>query len=430
MSCTSTERTLALLGGAPAVVTDDTDLFAWPVVTKEDEDAVLDVLRRGGMSETDVTRAFEADYAAWLGVDHALGFSCGTAALHTAMWACEVGRGDEIIAPGMTYWASCLPAFALGATVAFADIDPDTLCIDPGDIEHRVTDRTRAIVAVHYAGYPAEMDAILDIARRHGLRVIEDASHAHGGRYKGRPIGTLGDVAAFSLMSRKSLAIGEAGMLVTGDRDIYERSLAFAHYERHGDLTLPQWTAVKGYPLGGVKYRMHQLSAAMGRVQLRHYAERMAGIDKAMNLFWDLLDGAPGLQAHRPPGESGSTMGGWYSARGIYKADELGGLPAARFAEAVRAEGSVCAPGANEPLHLHPLFNDVDVYGDGKPTRLAFAQGDPRQPAGSLPMAESINTRAIKVPWFKKCDPKRIEAHAAAFRKVAESHAELLADVS
>src|SRR5581483_10593149 len=239
-------------------------------------------------------------------------------------------------------------------------------CLDPGDIEHRLTERTKAIVVVHYLGHPADMDPILDIARRHGVKVIEDVSHAHGALYKGRKVGTLGDVAAASLMTGKSLAIGEAGMLTTDDREIYERALAFGHYERYGpnaDLQTAYLRESTGLPLGGYKYRMHQMSAAVGRVQLRYYDARMAEIQRAMNYFWDRLEGVPGLRAHRPPKGSGTTMGGWYAARGLYVPEELGGLSVTRFAQAVRAEGAPCSPGVNAALHLHPLFNTVDVYG-------------------------------------------------------------------
>ena len=114
------------------------------------------------------------------------------------MYACGIGMGDEIICPSITYWASSLPCFSLGASVVFADIDPDTLNIDPGDIEHRITTRTKAIVVVHYCAYPCEMDEIMAIAKRHGLRVIEDVSHAQGSLYKGRLTGLLGDVGAMS----------------------------------------------------------------------------------------------------------------------------------------------------------------------------------------------------------------------------------------
>src|SRR6202022_2081956 len=145
----------------------------------EIEAAVLEVLRAGNMSGTDVTQEFEREYAAWHGMTYGLAHSSGTAALHGAMFGLGIGQGDEIICPSLTYWASCLPVYSLGGTVVFADVDPDTLCVDPVDIERRITPRTRAIVAVHYLGHPADLHPIQEIARRHDLRIIEDASHAH-----------------------------------------------------------------------------------------------------------------------------------------------------------------------------------------------------------------------------------------------------------
>ncbi len=201
-----------------------------------------------------------------------------------------------------------------------------TLCIDPQDIEHRITDRTKAIIVVHYLGHPADMDPIMPIARKHGIKVIEDVSHAHGGLYKGRKVGTFGDVAAMSLMTGKSLAIGEAGILATDDLEIYERGIAWGHYERNNQtIQTPELQPYIGLPLGGYKYRMHQMSSAVGRVQLKHYDERMAEIDRAMNYFWDRLEGVPGLRAHRPAKGSNCTMGGWYACHGIYEARNSAG---------------------------------------------------------------------------------------------------------
>lgn len=420
---------LAILGGPRAVQRDPGDVFTWPIITGEEEQAVLEVLRRGAMSNTDVTQQFEREFAAWQGTRYALGFNNGTAALHAAMFGCKVGVGDEIICPSLTFWASAAQCFSLGATVVFAEVDPDTLCLDPRDIEHRISERTRAIMVVHYLGHPADMNAIMDIARRHGLKVIEDVSHAQGSLYRGRKVGTFGDVAAMSLMSGKSFAIGEAGMLVTDDLEIYERAIAFGHYERYDDRIQTQdLKPFAGLPLGGYKYRMHQLSSAVGRVQLKYYDERCAEIQRAMNYFWDLLEGVPGLRPHRPPKDSGSTMGGWYAAHGLYHPEELGRLSLTRFAQAVRAEGSHCTPGCNLPLHLHPLFNTCDVYGHGKPTRIAHSNRDLRQGPGSLPVTESINRRTFSIPWFKRWRPRIIEEHALAFRKVAQHYQALLHD--
>jgi dTDP-4-amino-4,6-dideoxygalactose transaminase len=401
-------------------------MFTWPIVTDEDEQAVLDVLRAGAMSGTDVTRQFEADYAGWQGAKFALGSCNGTMSLLEAMFGVGIGRGDEMIVPSMTYWASALQTFSLGATPIFADIDPVSLCIDPADIEHRITDNTKAVMVVHYCGHPCDMDRIMSIARKHGLKVIEDVSHAHGGLYKGKMVGSFGDVSAMSLMAGKSLAIGEGGILCTNDREIYERAVAFAHYEQTGTiLTLPELKPLAGLPLGGVKGRMNQTCAAMGRVQLKHYPKRIKEIQSAMNRFWDLLEDVPGLSPHRPEKKSGSTMGGWYNPLGHYLPEELGDLPVEKFIEAVTAEGGKIGRGANPPLHLHPLLNEVDVYKDGKPTRLAFASRDVRQPKGSLPVTEALADRCMGVGWFKHDRAEIIEQHAAAFRKVAENANEI-----
>lgn len=426
--------TLAIRGARPHIGEVPDELFHWPIITADDEAAVLAVLRRGDMSGTSITKQFEAEFASWIGAPYALATCNGTAALQAAMWACDVGAGDEIICPGMTYWASALPALLLGATVNFADIDRETLCINPADIEHRIGERTRAIVVVHYAGHPCNMDAITDIARRHSLRVIEDVSHAHGSRYRGTMTGTIGDIAAMSMMAGKSFPVGEGGMIVTADRLLYERCIAFGHYERTGvrsnfnpvdsQVKDPSLAAFAGAPLGGVKHRMNQLCSALGRSQLRVYDERIAEIQDAMHYFWDLLSDVPGFSAHRVERGTGSTMGGWYYPQGLFNSSELDGLSSADFCAAVRAEGvAACAPGGNAPLHLHPVFHDADIFHMGAPTAVSFGQRDVRQGPGTLPVTEAVRSFAISIPWFKRMRKPEITRFAEAFRKVCE-HAE------
>ncbi len=433
------KQQLAIFGGPKSAPETDNykDLFHWPIVIGEDEQAVLDVMRAGAMSSTDITKKFEVEFTEWMGSEYALGYCNGTAAILASMWACGVGAGDEIICPSMTYWASATPALQLGAAVNFADINPDTLCIDPDDIEHRIGPKTRLIVAVHYAGYPCDMDAIMAIARKHNVKVLEDVSHAQGTLYKGRKVGTFGDIGAMSLMSGKSFAIGEAGMMVTDNRMLYERCIAYGHYERTGlssnfnpadkqiyDKSLNNFA---GIPLGGAKHRMNQTCSAMGRVQLKYYPQRIAKIQNAFNRFWDLLEDVPGIKAHRPSRETGSTMGGWYSARGLYRADELGGLSCEKFCEAVQAEGfEGCHSGASGPLHLHSVFHEADIFNQGKPTMIAFGQRDVRQGPGTLPVSEKINEIAFSIPQFKHDNPEIIEQYAAAYRKVAMQAAKLV----
>ncbi len=390
------------------------EMFHWPIVTAEDENAVVAVLREGSMSGTNITKEFEREFAQWLGVEYALGTCNGTAALQEAFYACGVGPGTEVIAPSMTYWASCASVLGLGGKICFADIEPETLCMDPDDIEHRITPRTRVIVVVHYAGHPADMDRIMPIAEKHHLKVVEDVSHAQGGLYKGRKLGTIGDVGAMSLMAGKSFAIGEGGMLVTGDRKIFEYCMAFGHYERMAasrfstpdqQLVCEELKPFAGVPTGGVKHRMNQTCSAMGRVQLKYYPERMAEIQRAMNGFWDLLEGVPGIRAHRVAVGSGSTMGGWYNPRGLFHAEELDGISCADFcAEAAAAGVTGCRPGANFPLHRHAFFASC---------------GEPE----ALPWSDRIAEYAFAVPWFKHDDPAIIEDYAARLRAVAEKHA-------
>ena len=423
---TITEQPLALLGGPKAIEHEEPELFRWPIVTEEDEKAILEVLHSASMSQKGTTMEFEARWGEFLGTKYNLGYCNGTAALMGAMYGAGVRRGDEIITPSLTYWASAHQAMALGATPVFADVDRETFCIDPNDIEHRITKRTRAIVVVHMCGYPCDMDPIMEIARRHDVKVIEDASHCHGALYKGRRAGTLGDVAGMSMMTRKAFAIGEAGMLSTNDRKIIEHAVAFGHYQRMSDLvTDPDLTRFVGVPLGGYKFRMNQWCSALGLVQLKYYPKRMQEIQNAMNRFWDQLEDVPGVRAHRPPKDSGSTMGGWYHPLGHYVPEDLGDLSSEKFIEALRAEGVPGSASGSMPLHLHPVFNEADVYGDGKPTRIAFAERDVRQGPGSLPVTESLEGRVITVPWFKHDWSESIERYTAAFRKVAQHADEL-----
>ncbi|MBE0536072.1 MAG: DegT/DnrJ/EryC1/StrS family aminotransferase [Phycisphaerae bacterium] len=421
---------LALFGGGKTVTADPGDIFKWPIITEAHEAAVLKVLRAGQMSGLEVTKEFERKYAAALGRKYALAAPNGTASILEAMYGMGIGAGDEVIAPSLTYWASIAQVYTLGGVPVFADSDPETLCIDPRGVERRITARTKAIVAVHYAAMPADMDAIMDVAGRHNLMVLEDCSHAHGALYKGRQVGTIGTVGAFSLMSGKSLAVGEGGIFFTDDQRIHERALLFGHYIRHNEITLDDLKPFRGLPCGGFKNRMHQLSSAVGLVQLDAYPAQMAEIDKAMNYFCDLLDDLPGIRPIRPVPGGNTTKGGWYYPLFRYVPEELGGLSLMRFSQAVAAEGAVCRPGCNKPLHLHPLFTTMDVYGHGRPTCLAnlHPSASPYRFPEKLPVAEAANRLTFEAPWFKHYRPEIITQHAEAYKKVIRNHKALLVD--
>jgi len=412
----------------------DGELFLWPIITDEDLAAIEEVVRNRAMSRSDITKQFEQEYADWNGVKYALGTCNGTAALAEAFWACGIGAGDEVIAPSLTYWASVAPAVSFGASVNFADVETETYCIDPDDIEHRISPRTKAIVAVNYSSMPADWDRILPIARKHNLYVIEDNSHAHGSMYKGRMCGSFGDVAAASMMTGKSFAVGEAGILTTNDRVLYERCIAFGHYERTGlpslynpaDAQVHQGdlTPFSGLPMGGVKHRMNQTCSAMARVQLKHYPARIAEIQKAMNYFCDAIETIPGLRAIRMTGED-SGNGGWYVAKCAYDSAAFCGVSCVEFCEALAAEGVHVRAGANNPLHLHNFFHKLDLFQQGKPTVLAFGQCDTRQGTGTLPVTEKASEKLFNLPWFKHFEPTKIDPYIEVFRKIAANVSEL-----
>ncbi len=220
---------LALFGGEKAIKTESPEMFKWPIVNQAMIDAGAKVIAEGTGSGTDITKAFEKEYAAWNGTKFGLAHTNGTAALEAAMFAVGLGEGDEMICPSITYWASCTAAMNLGAKVVFADIDTETLALDPKDLEKRITDKTKAIMVVHYMARPSEMDEIMAIAEKHNIKVIEDVSHAQGALYKGKMVGSIGHVSAASMMSGKSFAIGEGGMLLTDDQEIYDRALLWGH---------------------------------------------------------------------------------------------------------------------------------------------------------------------------------------------------------
>lgn len=419
---------LALLGGAKTVTeTAPDELFHWPIYTEEDEAAALDVMRRNAFSGTDITEKFQNEFAEWIGRKYAVAYCNGTLSLTSAMFAIGLGMGDEIICPTKTYWASVSQALNFGASAVFCNIT-ENLSMDPDDLERCITKNTKAIMVVHYSAYPCDMDPIMAIARKHNLYVIEDVSHAQGGMYKGKRLGTFGDIAAMSLMSGKSFAAGELGMIVTDNRHLYERALAYAHYERNNSAYITESEELKPYAhiaLGGAKGRANQLCCAIARVQLKYYDERCVEIRRAMNRFWDALEGVPGIRPIRVDESTGSNMAGWYNPHGAYHPEELGGLPVERFCEAVRAEiGNICWPGGNYCLHTHEFFRSFDLFNAGKPSRIAFNDRDVRLDDEALKPSES--RFCFSVPWFKKDIPEWIELYASAFRKVAENYRELL----
>lgn len=421
---------LALLGGEPTFTTKpDHSLFKWPIITEEDKEAVMDVVVNNRFSFTEITEKFQNQFAEWQGRKYALAFTNGTMSLSAAMYAIGLGMGDEIICPTKTYWGSISQAINFGASAVFCNIN-HKLSMDPDDLERCITPKTKAIMVVHYFAYPCDMDKIMEIANRHNLYVIEDVSHAHGSKYKGKKCGNFGHIAAMSMMSTKSFAAGELGMIVTDDRKLYERALAYGHYERNNENYITESEDLKNYfhiALGGVKGRANQVCSALAIGQLKYFDERSAEIRRAMNYFFDAIEKIPGLSPIRVDESDGSSMGAFYSPMISYYPEYFEGLSSKRFCQAVTAECDrypICWEGANYNLHTHDFFKTFDFYHTGKPSRIAFSDRDVREDDTYLSPSESMFN--ISAPWFKHFDKEWIDKYIEAYKKVADNYKDLL----
>src|SRR5262245_17778111 len=197
--------------------------FHIPEVGKEEIQSVVDTLCSGWLTTGEKVKRFEADFAKYIGCQHAIAVNSGTAALHLALDAVGIKEGDEVIVPTMTFAATAEVVLYFKAKPVFVDCQPDTLNLDPSRIEAAITSKTKAIIPVHIGGRPCEMDRILDIAKRHDLRVIEDAAHALPAGYNGHTVGTIGDITCFSFYATKTITTGEGGMATTGNSEWAEQ---------------------------------------------------------------------------------------------------------------------------------------------------------------------------------------------------------------
>lgn len=241
-------------------------------ISEEDIQAVEEVLRSDFLTTGPKIEEFEQSVCDYTGAKYAVAIANGTAALHAACFAAGIGEGDEVITTPITFAASSNCVLYCGGTPVFADIKPDTYNIDPKDIERKITDKTRAIIAVHYTGQPCDMDAIHEIARKHHLMVIEDAAHALGADYKGKRVGSLSDMTTFSFHPVKHITTGEGGMILTDNEQLYTRLKLFRSHGITRDANLMTKTEGAWYYQQlelGYNYRITDIQCALGISQMK-----------------------------------------------------------------------------------------------------------------------------------------------------------------
>ncbi|HTM54452.1 MAG TPA: DegT/DnrJ/EryC1/StrS family aminotransferase [Pirellulales bacterium] len=337
---------LALLGGSPV---RERPFTRWPIFGERDEARVLAALRTGkwGRLDGNEVSCFEERFARMHGCQHGIAMVNGTVSLRLGLMAAGLQAGSEVIVPPYTFFSTASAVIEANMVPVFADVELGTFNLDPRAVEAAITPRTRAIIPVHFAGQPADMDPIMATAERHKLLVIEDAAHAHGASYKNRPAGSLGRMASFSFQSSKNLTSGEGGILTTNDAE-----LAAACRSLHNCGRIPSGVWYEHHVISG-NYRLGELQGALLNAQLDRLEEQTKTRDANGRTLRERLAKLPGIYPQERPE---------YSTRHAYHlfmlriVGEEFGAPRAALIEALRAEGIPSSPGYGFSLHQQPMF--------------------------------------------------------------------------
>jgi perosamine synthetase len=402
MSATSVSpRALAINGGSP--VRASFLPYGRQSVDEADIQAVVEVLRSDWLTTGPKVAEFEEAFAVRVGAAHAVSFTSGTAALHAAAFAAGLKSGDEAITTPMTFAATANCVLYQGATPVFADVSRDTLNLDPEQVEKKISPRTKVILPVDYAGHPAELTAILGIARRHGLVVIEDACHALGAEYQGRQVGSIADMTVFSFHPVKHITTGEGGMVATNNPEFAETLRRFRNHGISSDARQRQSTGQWHYEmvLLGFNYRLPDIVCALGIEQLKKLDANLARRREIAALYTAAFREIPGVIA---PAVRPEANPAWHLYPIRLCLEKLTADRAQIF-RALRAENI----GVNVhyiPVHLHPYYRERFGY-----------------KGGEFPVAEDSYTRLISLPMFHGMSDRDVEDVILAASKVLRHYA-------
>lgn len=398
-------RKLATTGVVRRRVARQTFLpFALPHITAAEIDEVVDTLRSGWLTTGQKTKRFEREFAACVEAPYAVAVNSATAAMHLALDAIGLQPGDEVIVPVYTFTATAEVVEYFRARPVFVDIDPLTCNLDPEQLERLITPRTRAVIVVHMAGLPAEMDAILAIARAHNVVVIEDAAHAFPARYQGKMVGSIGDLTAFSFYATKTLATGEGGMLTTANQQYADRA---AMMSLHG-ISRDAWKRYSAegswyYEVqqAGYKYNMTDIAASLGLHQL---ARREWLLERRRSIARRYTEAFSQLPQVEAPPESAYCEHAWHLYILRLHLERLDISRDAFIQELTRANIGTSVHFI--PLHLHPFYRDTYHL-----------------KANDFPVALHAYQRAISLPIYPGMTDEDVEDVIAALEYIVETHA-------
>ena len=408
---------LALFGGEPV---RKNPYPAWPVFDERDIEAVASVIRSGQWGGFPYpgpqSKAFARRFAEMQGGQLAVLMVNGTVTIEVALRAAGVGWGDEVIVPAYTFQATAAAPMAAGAIPVLADVDPETYCLSPRAIEKKITPRTRAIIPVHLGAQMADMDAILDLAERHNLIVVEDCAHAHGARWRGRGAGTFGHFGSFSLQSSKILTTGEGGVLLCRTQTLADAAASIINCGRPADPEGQHFEM-------GANFRMAEVQAALGNVALERFPEQVRQREAMLNYAEESLSDLPGVRLLKH--DLRHTTRSFYSF--IFAIDpQAFGAGHEPVCAALRAEG-IPAHAGYPPTHRDPLFNP-------RLSRLPVPSAFPEYfKFEQMQLPETERAAEYEAVWLPesmfRAGPEGIDNVAAALRKV-QANAGALADAA
>jgi dTDP-4-amino-4,6-dideoxygalactose transaminase len=379
----------------------------WPDFAEEEATAVADVLRSGKVNYWTGTqgREFEQEFADWAGTTYAVALSNGTVALEVALQSLDLRPGDEVIVTPRSFIASASCVVSVGAVPVFADVDRDTQNLSAATVAEVLSPRTRAVIPVHLAGMPCDMDPLLSLAEEHDLFVIEDCAQAHGARYKDRSVGSIGHVGTWSFCQDKIMTTGgEGGMVTTNDRELWSSMWS---YKDHGK----SWEAVTkgGHPPGfrwlhdgfGTNGRMMEMQAALGRIQLRRMPEWSAARRRHAERIWEFARDVPGLRVPRVPEWA---IHAAYKAYVFVEPEALkAGWSRDRIMATIDSMGVPCFSGSCSEIYLENAF-----------------AGTGWRPAERFPVARELGDTSLMFLVHPTLEPPHIERTCAALAEVMQ----------
>ena len=360
-------------------------------------------------------KSFTKEFAEMYGTNYCVATSSGTAAIHVALGALGVGPGDEVITSPITDIGTVIGILFQNAIPVFADLDPNTYNLDPASVEDKITDHTKAIIVVHLAGNSADMDPLMEIARRHNIKIIEDCAQSYLTYYKGKLTGTIGDIGCFSLNDFKTISAGDGGMLIMNDKQLYQRAFRFTdkNYSR-----LPDAGAVRDVTFLAPNYRMNELTGAVGLAQLKKL-KRICG---RRNLYGEKISAGiqdlPGIEI--PKVIEGCRSSYWFY---MFRIDESqAGVGRDQFSDALAAEGIQCSRGyIPDCIYRYDLFANRNAYDSTNcPFNCPYTKNQASYEKGLCPTAEKILKTSIKMPVSEFFTDQDAEDVIRAIHKVAD----------